>query len=198
MARWIFQDMAVAGPDNNSGSFRALRTAQLRETKPNREAFLAKPRLPIRVILDRVSGNYNTGAIFRLCDAFAIEKLIICGASVNLRKRKLVQAARGTEKWVPWSEAGSTEAAVLQAKAEGYQVVIAELTGNSVPPERLAARCPVCLILGGERSGISDEVAALADMATAIPMAGMGNSINVASAAAIILYHLAARITGER
>ncbi len=74
---------------------RALTTAELRATKPTREEFLARPRRPITVVLDGVSQNYNIGAILRLCDAFLVQELVICGTKVELHKRRLVQAAQG-------------------------------------------------------------------------------------------------------
>ncbi len=80
---------------------RALKTAELRATKLTRDEFLARPRRPITVVLDGVTQNYNIGAIFRLCDAFLVQQLVICGTKVNLRKRRLVQAAPGTQHWAP-------------------------------------------------------------------------------------------------
>jgi tRNA G18 (ribose-2'-O)-methylase SpoU len=47
---------------------------------------------------------------------------------------------------------------------------------------------PATLVLGGERSGVSPEIVQSADAAVAIPMLGMANSLNVATAAAILLY----------
>ena len=49
---------------------------------------------------------------------------------------------------------------------------------------------PTCLVLGGERNGVSPEAIEVADAAVAIPMLGMANSLNVATAAAILLYWL--------
>jgi tRNA G18 (ribose-2'-O)-methylase SpoU len=79
-----------------------LATDELRRSKPNRAAFTSLPRNPVTVVLDGVTGNYNLGAIFRLCDAFMVERLIICRTAVSLRKRKLIQAAAGAQRWVPW------------------------------------------------------------------------------------------------
>jgi SpoU rRNA Methylase family len=66
---------------------RALTTAELRRKKVTRDEFLGRPRRPITIVLDGVSQNYNIGAIFRLCDAFLVQQLVICGTKVNLRKR---------------------------------------------------------------------------------------------------------------
>ena len=170
-------------------------TAELRQFKSSREEFVQKPRLPIRVILDRVSQAYNIGAIFRLCDAMLAEHLVIAGleAEVDLRKRNLAQAACGAQFWTPWSQAKSAREAVLAARAEGYQIAAVELASHSVRPEAFEPKFPLCLVLGGEFSGVGQEVVDLADAVIEIPMRGMVNSVNVATAAAIVLYGLASR-----
>lgn len=169
---------------------RVLGTEELRQPKLGRDAFRQIPRHRITVVLDRVHQNYNVGAIFRLCDAMLIERLVICGHEVELYKHKLVQAAKGSQNWVPWSQAETAADVVAGLKADGYQIAIAELATDSVPPDHYSPRFPVCLVLGGEFSGISPAVAAMADVAVEIPMLGMANSINVSTAAAIILYRL--------
>ena len=169
---------------------RALTTPELRRTKLTRDEFLALPRRPITVVLDGVTQNYNIGAIFRLCDAFLVQQLIICGTKLELHKRRLVQAAQGTQYWVPWSERQHASEAVADAKAQGAWIVVAEQTTASVRPEQLTPAFPATLVLGGERSGVSPEALEAADAAVAIPMLGMANSLNVATAAAILLYWL--------
>lgn len=170
-----------------------LATAELRGGKPDRRRFAGQPRLPLTLVLDGVRGNYNLGAIFRLCDAFLVERLVICGTPVMLRKRKLVQAAAGAQRWVPWQEAPDAVAVVRQAKAAGAWIVVADLTAASVAPAALRPRFPAVLVLGGETTGVSSAVLDCADQAVAIPMLGMSNSLNVATAGAIVLYELARR-----
>jgi tRNA G18 (ribose-2'-O)-methylase SpoU len=177
---------------------RALTTAELRRTKATRDEFLLRPRRPITVLLDGVTQNYNIGAIFRLCDAFLVQQLIVCGTKVDLRKRRLVQAAQGTQHWVPWSERQHASEAVADAKARGAWVVVAEQTTACVRPEQIAPVFPVNLVLGGERSGVSAEVIEAADAVVAVPMLGMANSLNVATTAAILLYSLCDRLEQKR
>jgi tRNA G18 (ribose-2'-O)-methylase SpoU len=172
----------------------ALSTRELRRTKPNRTAFPALPRSPITVVLDCVVGGYNLGAIFRLCDAFLAERLIVCGASLSLRKRKLVQAAKGAERWVPWEVAADAAAAVYALKAAGYWIVAVELTAASVPVTAMRSRFRAAVVLGNEMRGVSPEVLACADQVVAIPTRGMANSLNVATAASIVLHELAGRV----
>ena len=54
-------------------------------------------------------------------------------------------------------------------------------------------RYPAVLVLGAERIGVSPDVIAIADQVVGIPMVGMANSLNVATAAAIVLYELTLR-----
>ena len=54
----------------------------------------------------------------------------------------------------------------------------------------------MCLVLGSERAGVSQAVLDLADAAVVIPMQGMANSLNVATAAAIVLHTLVRRYQG--
>ena len=177
---------AATGPSDH-----LLSNADLRRTKSPRSDFSRLERLPITLVLDRVRQNYNIGAMFRLCDAMRLKQLVICGTEVNLRKRKLVQAARGTQKWVPWTSAPCAESFVAGEKAHGAQIVVGELTNQGVPPERLETSFPVCLVLGSERDGVCASIVAMAGVVVTIPMLGMANSLNVATAAAIILYRLA-------
>lgn len=177
-------------PSMSAPGGRVLSTAELRRTKPDRRDFAALRRRPITVLLDRVTGNYNIGAIFRLADAFLIERLVVAGLKVDLRKRKLVQAAQGTQHWVPWLQADDALSFVAGAKAAGSWIVVAEQTTASLAPQDLNPAFPAVLILGSERHGVSQEIAALADAAVAIPMLGMANSLNVASSAAILIHRL--------
>jgi tRNA G18 (ribose-2'-O)-methylase SpoU len=174
-----------------------LATDELRRSKPSRTSFTSRPRNPVTVVLDGVTGNYNLGAIFRLCDAFMVERLIVCRAAVSLRNRKLVQAAAGAQRWVPWREEKDAAAVVRTAKEAGLWIAVVELTADSVSPMALQPRFPAVLVLGSEFSGVSSEVLACADQAIAVPMLGMANSLNVATAGAIVLYELTRRCAAK-
>ncbi len=188
--------MTRGNSDDERPGDHVLGTAELRQAKPGRAAFAVRRRNPVTVVLDGVAGHYNIGAIFRLCDGFLIERLVICGAPVALRNRRLVQAAAGTLGWVPWQHEADAGAFVRAAKAAGQWVGVVELTAESVSPEAMRPRFPAVLVLGSETCGVSREVLACADQAVAIPMLGMANSLNVSTAGAIVLHELVRRCGG--
>jgi tRNA G18 (ribose-2'-O)-methylase SpoU len=80
---------------------------------------------------------------------------------------------RSREVELAWSERQHVSQAVVDAKAGGVLVVVAEQTTGRVRLEEFAPAFPVTLVLGGERGGISPEVIEAADAAVAIPMLGM-------------------------
>jgi tRNA G18 (ribose-2'-O)-methylase SpoU len=174
-----------------------LATDELRRSKPSRAAFTSLLRNPVTVVLDGVTGNYNLGAIFRLCDAFMVERLVICRTAVSLSKRKLIQAAAGAQRWVPWRAEKDAAAVVRAAKAAGKWIAVVELSAESVSPAALRPRFPAVLVLGSEFSGVSSDVLDCADQTVAIPMLGMANSLNVATAGAIVLYELIRRCAAK-
>jgi tRNA G18 (ribose-2'-O)-methylase SpoU len=191
----IEQSHALVAENLLSGKFgisagRRLTRGELRLWKPDRREFASLPREPITLVLDGVRRNYNIGAMFRLADAFLLERLIVCGVHIDLRKRKLVQAARGAQYWVPWAEADTAASVVVAAKANGASVLVVEQTSTSLPPDQVKPAFPVWLVLGSEDRGVSQDILDLADGAVAIPVLGIGSSLNVTSAAAIVLYWL--------
>lgn len=185
--------MAEDERENERRDDRVLPARDLRRSKPSRMEFASWPRNPITVVLDGVRQNYNLGAFFRLCDAFLAERLVICGAPVILHKRKLVQAAAGTQHWVPWQQADDAMAVVQAAKEEGCWVGAVEISNQSVDLAALRPTFPAMLVLGGESAGMSRSVIASADQMIAIQMLGMANSLNVATAGAIVLHELTRR-----
>lgn len=76
-----------------------LTKEDLRKGKPTRDEYLTKPKIPLVVVLDNVTNSYNIGAFIRLADAFAIEKVIVCG-ELTISDKKLKKASRNEAKWV--------------------------------------------------------------------------------------------------
>ena len=161
--------------------------------RPDRHEFPTLPRRPIRVVLDGVMQLPNIGTMFRLCDAFRVERLYVCGFDLQTRRRKFSKPAAGTTAWVPWENADDAAAVVRASKDAGYRIAAVELAADSVPPHELRTDAPLCLVLGSERHGISAAVLALADQRIEIPTHGLGGSINLTTAGAIVLYEASRR-----
>ena len=164
-----------------------LDTAALRARKRDRHTFEAAPRAPIALVLDGVHGHYNKGAIFRLCDAFMVERLHLCNTTLDHWNRRFVKAARGTYRWVPHVVGEDTLEVLRDYQTRGYQIVVTEQCSGSVPVWEAELASPVCIVLGGETEGVSPTVVDVADLIVELPTLGMANSLNVSMSAGMLV-----------
>lgn len=157
---------------------------------PSLEVLKKRPRRPVRVLLDNVRSLYNVGSIFRTSDAAGVEKIYLCGITGKPPRAEIHKAALGAEKSVPWEYFKNPIAIVQQLKAEGHRIVILEHTDEPQLYHQSKYQFPLCLVVGHEIAGVSDEVVALADLAIEIPMFGIKQSLNVAVAYGIAIYEI--------
>jgi tRNA G18 (ribose-2'-O)-methylase SpoU len=170
-----------------------LSKEELRENKPNRDEYLTKAKIPLVVVLDNVTNSYNIGAFIRLADAFAIEKVIVCGA-LTISDKKMKKASRNEAKWVCVEYSDSTTASLQTLLDEGYSVYSVELCHESVDYTTMTYPAKSVLVLGNERKGVSEAALKLSHQQIHISMFGMGNSLNVSTAGAIVLAECANQI----
>jgi tRNA G18 (ribose-2'-O)-methylase SpoU len=151
-----------------------------------------KKNFPLVLVLDGVSGPANIGSLFRLADAFNIEKLIFCGTSVDIQSNRLRRTARATVKNVIFEEQENSEAVCRDLKDSGYKIFALEITSDSKPLQDLnfSEVEKLALVLGNERTGIQNNLLKLADNFLHINMYGENSSMNVTHAAAIALFEI--------
>ena len=163
---------------------------ELRQSKISKKEFSNLTRSPIYIVLDDLKSAYNVGSIFRLADALLVSKLFLCGRTLSPPNFKIKTTSRGTERWVPWEHRTSTIETVQELKESGVYILCAELCADSIDYKEIKPSFPACIILGREYDGISPEVLNLADCIVSLPIIGMTNSLNVATAASVLLYEL--------
>ncbi|MGB2740102.1 MAG: TrmH family RNA methyltransferase [Cognaticolwellia sp.] len=176
-----------------------LSKEELRENKLTRDEYLSKPKIPLVVVLDNVTNSYNIGAFIRLADAFAIEKVIVCGAgALTISDKKMKKASRNEAKWVCVEYSDSTISSLQTLLDDGYSVFSVELCHESVDYTNVTYPEKSVLVLGNERKGVSEDALKLSEQQIHIPMFGMGNSLNVSTAGAIVLAECANQIRASQ
>ena len=155
--------------------------------------------LPLCLLLDNLTSPANVGSLFRLADAFAVQKIYLTGKTPAPPNRKLSKAARSTEKVVAYEHEVDTISQLQHLKAAGYTLICLEITTHSRALKQVSypEYAPVCLIAGAERQGIQPEILALSDETVHIPMLGKNSSMNVANAAAIALFEITTQLQGN-
>ncbi len=152
-------------------------------------------RLPVVVVLDNIRSIYNTGAFFRTADGCAVEKLVLCGITPRpdqgvKQAHGIAKTALGAQDSVPWEYAASTSVALESARADGYALAAIETSLRAVDLYDWTPSWPVCLVFGHETEGVSPGVGDLCQVHVRIPMLGEKHSLNVATAAGVVLYEL--------
>ncbi len=160
------------------------------------EAFQTAEKLPVVLVLDNVRSGLNVGSVFRTADAFAVERVILCGITAQPPHREILKTALGSTESVLWSYAGDTQEAVQELRASGYIVYAVEQTNRKVwlqafQPE---AGKQYAFVFGNEVDGVGDAVLQQCDGAVEIPQFGTKHSLNIAVAAGIVVWEVARKI----
>ncbi len=146
--------------------------------------------LPVSVLLENVRSLYNVGAFFRTADGTGIERLYLAGITGSPPDRMISKTALGAEETVAWERAVQPEKTLSALRESGHEIVAIETSVHAVDLFDWQPRFPVCVVFGHETEGLSPAVAAFADTHVRIPMLGMKHSLNVATAAGVVLYEL--------
>lgn len=163
----------------------------LRKNKLLKEDFVQRKRVPVQIVLDGLSNAYNIGVIIRLCEAFCFEAVHLCGKTPSVSSKKVQKASRKLERWIKIYEGSTTSETLKTLKELEYRVYAAEISSESKNYARVEyPDKKIVLVFGNEKHGISSEVLNLCHQTIHIPLFGMSNSLNVSSAASIMLSHI--------
>lgn len=151
-----------------------------------------RKRFPITLVCDHIYFQHNIGSLFRISEAFGVEKIIFLGVNIPLNLRKINKTSRSTHLHVPYSVMEQTEEALDYLIANNYEIIALEITNTSKPLQEacLPIEKKVALVVGSEINGVSKEILTKAHQSVHITMFGKNSSMNVAQAASIALYTL--------
>ncbi|MEM7085015.1 MAG: TrmH family RNA methyltransferase [Bacteroidota bacterium] len=146
----------------------------------------------ITLVCDGVSGPANIGGLLRLGDAFGIEQLIFCNASIDFTLPRLRRASRNTHITMSHTVNDDIVSCISELKSDSYHIIGLEITSISKPIQEIECSKDqkIGLVIGNERYGISQEVLELLDETAHIEMFGLNSSMNVTQATAIALFEL--------
>lgn len=147
---------------------------------------LATRQPDLTVCLEQVHKPHNVSAIIRTADAVGVHQ--VHAVWPTTRMRTLVSSAAGSNSWVSVKTHPTIGDAVGHLKAQGMQILATNLSARAVDFREVDYTRPTCVLLGQEKTGITEEALALADQDIVIPMSGMVQSLNVSVASALILY----------
>lgn len=159
-------------------------------TRCSVEGYRGIEKLPVSVLLDNVRSMHNVGAVFRTCDAFLINELILCGITGCPPHSEITKSALGAEESVAWRYEKDAFSAVKKMKEEGWCVCVLEQTHNSIPLQNFtpSGDLKYLLVAGNEVEGVDQKIIDSADFVLEIPQHGVKHSLNVSVSAGIALW----------
>lgn len=155
-------------------------------------------KLPVIAVMENIRSGYNVGSLFRTADAFLLQAIYICGYTAYPPHKEIKKTALGAEDTVGWKHFKTTAEAIEELKADGFKVYAVEQAVDSWKLGSFEAEDEkIAVIFGNEVSGVEQSTIALCDGVIEIPQAGMKHSLNVATAAGVVLWELIrTRISG--
>lgn len=139
------------------------------------------------LVLETIQDPGNLGTMIRAAAAAGAEGLWLSANSVDLDHPKVLRSTAGQWFRLPMAVSGDLKTVIADYQAQGMQVV-ATLPNAPLTYWEADLRPPTLILLGNEGAGLSESVAALADQQVKIPLSPGVESLNVAIAAALILY----------
>ena len=155
------------------------------------EKVISVKRHPVYVLCDNIRSIYNVGSIFRTSDAALIEKLYLTGYTPYPPRPEIEKVALGSTNAVPWEYVKNPLDVIKILREKGVKIVPLEITSGSRDYTDLnTGDFPLCLILGNELTGVSNEIIEASDFSVEIPQYGFKHSMNVSVAYGIAVFEM--------
>lgn len=156
------------------------------------EEFKRSEKTPVIAVLENIRSAYNVGSVFRTADAFLLEAIYITGYTCTPPHKEIKKTALGAEDSVEWKHFANATEAIATLKENGYKVYAVEQVSNSLSLEKLPfdATDKIAVIFGNEVAGVEHDTILQCDACIEIPQLGMKHSLNIATAAGVVLWEI--------
>ena len=158
-----------------------------------------KKKFPITLVCDHIYFQQNIGSLFRIGEAFGIEKIIFIGKDIPLTPRKINKTSRSTHLQVPYTIIEETASAIDYLLENKYEIIALEIAETSSPINEIKVNNnqKIALLIGSEIAGINESLLSIANQVTHITMFGSNSSMNVVQATSIALYEITNKLNKE-
>lgn len=145
-------------------------------------------KTPFFLIAESIEKPGNLGTILRSCDAAGVDAVIVCDPTTDIHNPNVIRSSVGTLFTLPVATASSEE---TLAFLKNHKIAIAAATPHaSLEFTEADFKVPLAIVVGTEQYGLSKQWMNSADITVRIPMLGIADSLNVASAATLLLYEV--------
>ncbi len=156
------------------------------------DEFKASEKIPVIAVLENIRSAYNVGSVFRTADAFLLQAIYITGYTCTPPHKEIKKTALGAEDTVDWKHFTNATEAISFLRTEGYKIFAVEQAINSLKLHQLQFTTgeKVAVIFGNEVTGVEQSTINQCDGCIEIPQLGMKHSLNIATAAGVVLWEM--------
>lgn len=156
------------------------------------EEFKQSDKAPIIVVLENIRSAYNVGSVFRTSDAFLVEAIYIIGYSAKPPHKEVKKTALGAEETVLWKHFPTSVEAITELRNDGYHILAVEQAKDSIALQDIQQHMggKLAVVFGNEVTGVEQSTIHLCDGCIEIPQWGMKHSLNIATAAGVVLWEI--------
>ncbi|MFA6457060.1 MAG: RNA methyltransferase [Bacteroidota bacterium] len=175
-----------------------MAVAQVPEQLYSESVMDAMSSQQLTVLVDGITNAENMGVIVRNCVCLGASALLVLPSSCDPYLRRSVRNSMGNIFQLPIVYIRNTVSEIERMKQAGMHFYAAHPHPKSIDIRTMKVSHPSCIVLGAEGHGLSPEVLELCDTFVSIPMKPGVDSLNVASASAVLLWEFRKRISDQQ
>ena len=138
------------------------------------------------VLAEDVQDPRNLGALLRVCEGAGVGRVLVREHGSAPLGETAIKASAGAASWIEVERIGSSAQALERLKEQGYWIYGLDMGGD--PPWEIDLTGKVVVCVGGEHEGLRRLTRETCDRVIGLPMRGRVESLNLATAAAAVLY----------
>lgn len=180
---------AMAGSPHHQGVVARVAEARYLELEKLLPLPASRGEVAFFLALDRVQDPRNLGALLRIAEGAGAHGVILPKHHAAGLTPAAAKAAMGALEYVPVARETNLVSVLERLKKQGIWL-FGGTPSSGAPPWEVDLTLPLCLVLGGEGSGLRPLIARACDFLVSLPMRGKVSSLNVAAAAAVLCYEV--------
>ena len=138
------------------------------------------------VLVEDIQDARNLGALLRVCEGVGVGKVLIRDRGSAPLTAGAVKTSAGAAEWQAFERITNSAQEIERLQKEGFWVYGADASGE--PPWQIDLTGKILLCIGGEADGLRERTRKCCDGLIGLPMRGKVESLNLATAAAALLY----------
>lgn len=147
------------------------------------------PQQATVVVCPNIHDPTNLGALIRTAAAFGVAAIVLGSQCAYPFSRRVLRVSMGAALQIPLVETGDMHAGLLLLRQQGFDIAATVLSPAAGRLDQATCAPRQAILFGSEGHGLGEEWLALSDRQLTLPMSRGIDSLNVAIAASVFLYH---------